>query len=751
MATPEEIQREKELIRLKERRLQLDREEVRESDSYSNALRSQLQGVKNIAAEKSEILAIDRRLNKQINDNYGFDVKRLTTQKGIADIQKSIAQQIRDQEVLASKMGKLAGEDVRRNNAINKSLRMRIQQSKDLVTSMKEQAKVGKEIAESFSVRLFGGAAGIADALGLKNLAPELEAAQQASAEAALSNISNKKAAERAGKGLGFTDKGMLSGKGLTKDVAESLGLEGGVYGKKAAGQANTKFNLSKGTKATNTADISKKLAKSAKTTNTFLAGLKALGPLLQKLLGPLTLVLDMISLDKGAGEMAKGMNLTYKEALALRTEMVEVGLQSGNIFVNSKGLMESTMSVNKALGTTVPLSREMATQFTEMREQAGFTNEELVGIAKLSAATDLSMDDITGQFMAQAKLSGLQNGVLLNEKDLLKDIGNVSAATTLSFAKNPKLIGEAVATAKSLGMELSKVDGIANSLLDFESSISAELEAEMLLNKDITLEKARQAALNNDLATVAQEISAQIGTAAEFGEMNRIQQEKLAAAVGMSRDELAETLFTQEQLVGLSGEEAKNTEALIQARIREVGLAKAQEELQQGSVDKLRQQASIADRFGAIMEKLQELFVNLVTPLMPLIDGLMSIAGVIGKVIAFLEPIAGILTGAAVGFMVSGGNPIGALIGAGVGLVGDLSGGGNDINAAIPESKMNNSFDKPVYGAGSTSMDPNRSQVISDPFANNNREIVSALNNVNTSVKKNKLVGTNYQITRNA
>ena len=71
-------------------------------------------------------------------------------------------------------------------------------------------------------------------------------------------------------------------------------------------------------------------------------------------------------------------------------------------------------------------------------------------------------MNEITGEFMAQAKISAMQNGVLLNEKELLKEIGKISAATTLSFSKNPKLIAEAVATAKSLGMELGKVEGIA-------------------------------------------------------------------------------------------------------------------------------------------------------------------------------------------------------------------------------------------------------------------------------------------------
>ena len=186
-------------------------------------------------------------------------------------------------------------------------------------------------------------------------------------------------------------------------------------------------------------------------------------------------------------------------------------------------------------------------------------------------------MNDITGEFMAQAKLSATQNGVLLNEKTLLKDIGKVSAATTLSFGKNPKLIGEAVATAKALGMELSKVEGIADSLLDFESSIENELQAELLLGKNINLEKARQAALNNDLATVAKEISNQIGDSAEFSKMNRIQQEALAKSVGMNREDLAQTLFVQEQLVGATGEQAKEEEKLINARIKQVGLEQTQ------------------------------------------------------------------------------------------------------------------------------------------------------------------------------
>ena len=386
-------------------------------------------------------------------------------------------------------------------------------------------------------------------------------------------------------------------------------------------------------------------------------AGASSLGKsILKNLTDPLVIagkLVDMIvksvkSVDASVGKIAKGFNLSYNEALKVKKEISKQANDSENVFVTTDAIKETQLEINKALGTSVMLSGKNAIALTEMREMAGFTNEELQGINAISLATGQSVNDITGEFMAQAKLSAMQNGVLLNEKELLKDIGNVSAATTLSFSKNPKLIAQAVATAKSLGMELGKVDDIAGSLLNFEESIQNELQAELLLNKDINLERARQAALNNDLATVAKEISDQIGTSAEFSEMNRIQQEALAKSVGMSREDLAETLFVQEQLKGLTSEEAKDQEALLQSRIEAVGLAQAQKELAEKGVDGLREQASNAERFSAIMAKLQDTFVQLVTPIMqvvsPIVDLLVpAIEGISFIITPILEAFNGI------------------------------------------------------------------------------------------------------------
>jgi hypothetical protein len=344
-------------------------------------------------------------------------------------------------------------------------------------------------------------------------------------------------------------------------------------------------------------------------------------------------IVKSIKEVDKAAGDTARGMNMSYSEAVKFRGELKGAADASNSQYVTSKGLLETNLAINSALGTSVKLSDKNVQAFTELRVTAGLTNDELMGIQSLTITNGKSLEQNTGEIMAQAKFTGLRNGVLLNEKDILKGIKDVSAATTLSLGKNPKLIAEAVSTAKSLGMEMSQIENISSNLLNFQSSIEDELSAELLTGKQLNLETARYAALTGDVATVASEVAAQVGSAAEFGNMNRIQQEAIAKSVGMNREELAKTLYLQEQLKGLSGDEAKAQEDLLNKRIEEVGLAQAQKEIAEGGVEGLKQQADLATQFNAIVEKLQENFVGVATAIMPFFDAVAGIFGFLSKI----------------------------------------------------------------------------------------------------------------------
>jgi len=626
---------ERERLKIERERLATDKQIKSEQDDINNVIKNQLKQLKFQKAEKSTILKSTNAINRISENIASFQKSELASSKALAklgkdrlEIDKKVGLLQQTQRKLRSETAGLTADQVKANFALADSIDDQINNAIDLKVELSTIEETSNNIfnnkavknAQAFS-ETFKNIPGLSKFSTIFDQAGENAKKVGANMESTNFQIAKANALM---KEKGLSEEDALEQTGLTKEEFDS-----GPFDKAAISQAS-----------------------SAASTRTMVKGFK-------KMLGPLALLAKLaevfISSDKAAGDLAKSMNVTYKEALAMRRELRSAAIESGNNFINTKQTQESLLAINQSLGTNVMLSNEMLTQFSEMREMAGFTNEELQGIAAISLTTGKSMNDITGEFMAQAKISATQNGVLLNEKDLLKDIGKVSAATTLSFSKNPKLIAEAVATAKSLGMELQKVDGIANSLLDFESSISAELEAELLLNKDINLEKARQAALNNDLATVAREISDQIGSSAEFSEMNRIQQEALAKSVGMNRDDLAETLFIQEQLAGATGEQAEKDEAILQQRIKAVGLAQAQKELAQDGVEGLRQQASMADRLNAALDKLLSVFEMLAEPLLAVFDILSPILNGIGQIVKYATAIGesfGGLTGIFMGLI---------------------------------------------------------------------------------------------------
>jgi hypothetical protein len=322
-----------------------------------------------------------------------------------------------------------------------------------------------------------------------------------------------------------------------------------------------------------------------------------------------LTIIKDLLfSVDSTAESLARNMDMTYLAALNTFEQLRKI---NGDTLATAKDYAETLSFVGEQLGSNAQLNEKDLVTFTKLRIQAGLTNEELMGATKLSLANGASLEDNINTIMKTTSEISKQKGIYLNEKTIVKDIGKVSAAITLTLGKNSKELANAVATAKALGMEMSKLEDISNSLLNFEQSIEDELSAELLIGKDINLERARLAALNGDIATLAEEINNEIGSSADFSKMNVIQQEALAKAVGMNREELAKTLFVQDQLKGLNADEASRRQALLDQRIEEVGLAQAKKELETEGIERLEQQAGIQTQINQFIEQVKETFAN--------------------------------------------------------------------------------------------------------------------------------------------
>jgi hypothetical protein len=357
-------------------------------------------------------------------------------------------------------------------------------------------------------------------------------------------------------------------------------------------------------------------------------------------------LALALKTSDEGAGDMAKKMNLTYTEALRVRGELGTIASISGDAVLATKGLQESYVAVGQALGSNAMLNQQDLITMTKLTKQAGFTHDELMGIEKLSLVNGKTLEQNSQEILGGAKAYASRNKLILNEKQILREVNSASASLKLSLGGSAEQVAIAASKAKQFGLNLEQAEKIAQSLLNFESSIESELSAELLTGKNLNLEKARLLALNGDIAEASAEIAKQVGTSADFAKMNVIQQEALAKAAGMNRDELAQSLMDREALAKLSAVEGATAQEKFNNLVKQVGLEEAKKRLgEEGLANQFAQQ-SIQERFTQSVEKLKEIFIQLSEPILQIVSPIADMVG-------WLVSIPGLLKTIAAGFLV--------------------------------------------------------------------------------------------------
>jgi hypothetical protein len=224
----------------------------------------------------------------------------------------------------------------------------------------------------------------------------------------------------------------------------------------------------------------------------------------------------------------------------------------------------------------------------------------------------------MTSTMLGQIELQNQQNGLSVNSKQLVEEISKTSAATVLTYGRSGEALAKAAFQAKQVGINLEQAASIANNLLNFEDSISAELEAELLTGKDLNLEKARQLALEGDIAGAAKAALENIKSAEEFLGMNVVQQEALAKAAGLSRDDLATSLMQREALARLGKQEGDIQKEYNEMVKQGLSQEKIAEKLGDKKLASQLKSVSAQEKLSAVTDKLKEVFTSLVNPITP-------------------------------------------------------------------------------------------------------------------------------------
>jgi hypothetical protein len=320
-----------------------------------------------------------------------------------------------------------------------------------------------------------------------------------------------------------------------------------------------------------------------------------------------------MLGIEDSTVKFGRAMNLSREDAKELKMHYASINISNGNLFVNTQKLMESQTEMVQMLGVTNRLSDEILSSNIELKDIAGVEAETRKGLAVTATITGKTMKETTKSVLAQ--VVGLKNatGIQFEYKEILKEATSLGGYLGLQFAKYPAQLAKSLVTVKAMGMEIKQLDGMADSFLDFESSISKEFEAQLLTGKEINLNKARELFLNNDLAGAAAEITSQVGSSADFMKMNRIQADSFAQAFGMSRDQLGDMLKQQEQYAAFGAKNTKELQAQVmmykqQGKEKEAIAKLGSEEAYQSMIN-----ASMQEKIAAFMDKIKQSIADFV------------------------------------------------------------------------------------------------------------------------------------------
>ena len=126
-----------------------------------------------------------------------------------------------------------------------------------------------------------------------------------------------------------------------------------------------------------------------------------------------------------------------------------------------------------------------------------------------------------------------------------------------------------------------------------------------------MNLTLAREAALNNDYVTLSAEITKNVGSTAEYLNMNRIQQEAIAQSVGMTRDGLADVLKKQTLYSKLNVTD-------VESFNKKIALLEKQKDGQQKISELIGKdayntytQVSTAEKLTEVIERMKKAFVD--------------------------------------------------------------------------------------------------------------------------------------------
>jgi hypothetical protein len=206
------------------------------------------------------------------------------------------------------------------------------------------------------------------------------------------------------------------------------------------------------------------------------------------------------------------------------------------NQLSTTKDIVEVQKELLGQFGTMSMMSADQAAQVAEIGNAFGYGAKQAAQVNAAFMQMGMAADEASKAQTAVAA-EAVKAGV--NVGTVTKDIADNAKSTAKFFGGNVKALRKAAVQAAKMGLSIKDMASVSEKLLDIEGSLAAQFEFQALSGKQINLDKARQLALDGDIAGATKQVLDQVGSISEFNNLSMLEKKKLAEATGLEVDQL--------------------------------------------------------------------------------------------------------------------------------------------------------------------------------------------------------------------
>jgi hypothetical protein len=319
--------------------------------------------------------------------------------------------------------------------------------------------------------------------------------------------------------------------------------------------------------------------------------------------------------------EMRRQFGLTNKEAHQVHETLSDINQQTKIKGVVQEDVNKAYSQLTSTFGTIHAANQQLIDSQMLLTKHVGMTAEQATNFQETSFGTGKSVEEQLGMIRAQVTEYNQLSGDSIDVHETQKAIASVAKSTAASYGGyGPKLV-QAVIQAKRLGVSLEDAEGISGNLLDIETSLENEMKANVLTGKHMNMNRARELALMGKHTEAVEEVVKQAGGYSEIMNMLPYQQEAVAAAAGMTKDQLIATTMESEKQKTLEKFKIKSLKSLTAEQRNSLITSKKYTEEQLKQMETQEQEATMKEKTAQLQSKLYSLLDKFSGPLTRMVE----------------------------------------------------------------------------------------------------------------------------------